>query len=54
MTARSAMRRLWGWIDAEVQRRAARAAVESTPGVEFLEDNLMVAPPRLQAGGGTV
>lgn len=46
--------RLWGWIDAEVQRQAARAAAEATPGVEYLEDNLVVAPPRLQAGGSYV
>jgi len=46
--------RLWGWIDAEVQRQAARAAVESTPGVESLEDNLVVSTPALRAGRGYV
>lgn len=46
--------RLWGWIDAEVQRQAARAAVESTPGVERLEDNLVVSTPAVRAGRGYV
>jgi CBS domain-containing protein len=42
--------RLWGWIDAEVQRQAARAAVESTSGVAHVEDNLVVSTPALRAG----
>lgn len=46
--------RLWGWIDAQVQRQAARAAVESTPGVERLEDNLVVSTPAVRAGRGYV
>jgi CBS domain-containing protein len=46
--------RLWGWIDAEVQRQAARAAVESTPGVERLEDNLVVSTAAVRAGRGYV
>ena len=46
--------RLWGWIDSETQRQAARAAVESTPGVRELEDNLVVASPALRAGRGYV
>jgi len=46
--------RLWGWIDAEVQRQAARAAVESTPGVRSLEDNLVVTSPAVRAGRGYV
>lgn len=46
--------RLWGWIDAEVQRQAARAAVESTPGVCSLEDNLVVTSPAVRAGRGYV
>jgi CBS domain-containing protein len=46
--------RLWGWIDAEVQRQAARAAIESTPGVERLEDNLVVSTPAVRAGRGYV
>jgi CBS domain-containing protein len=46
--------RLWGWIDAEVQRQAAHAAAESTPGVERLEDNLVVSTPPVRAGRGYV
>ena len=46
--------RLWGWIDSETQRQAARAAVESTPGVRELEDNLVVTSPALRAGRGYV
>lgn len=45
---------LWGWIDAEVQRQAARAAVESTPGVKSFEDHLMVSTPAMRAGRGYV
>lgn len=54
VTVNNGEARLWGWIDAEVQRQAALAAAESTPGVESVEDNLVVTPPRLQAGGGSV
>jgi CBS domain-containing protein len=46
--------RLWGWIDSETQRQAARAAVESTPGVQAVEDNLVVSSPALRAGRGYV
>ena len=46
--------RLWGWIDSGTQRQAARAAVESTPGVRELEDNLVVTSPALRAGRGYV
>lgn len=46
--------RLWGWIDAEVQRQAARVAAESVPGVESLEDNLVVTTPAVRAGRGYV
>lgn len=46
--------RLWGWIDAEVQRRAARAAAEATPGVKRLEDHLVVSTPAQRAGQGYV
>jgi CBS domain-containing protein len=46
--------RLWGWIDAGVQREAARAAVESIPGVESFEDNLVVTTPAERAGRGYV
>lgn len=45
---------LWGWIDAEVQRQAARVAVESIPGVRSLEDNLVVSTAALRAGRGYV
>ena len=46
--------RLWGWIDAEVQRQAAHAAAETTPGVKRLEDNLVVTTPAVRAGRGYV
>lgn len=46
--------RLWGWIDAEAQRQAARVAVESTPGAVRLEDNLVVTTPAVRAGRGFV
>lgn len=46
--------RLWGWIDSEVQRQAAHAAAEATPGVESLEDNLVVSTPAVRAGRGYV
>lgn len=46
--------RLWGWVDAEVQRQAARSAAESTPGVAGIEDNLIVTPPALRAGRGYI
>lgn len=46
--------RLRGWIDAEVQRQAARAAVEATPGVVSVEDDLVVTTPAVRAGRGYV
>lgn len=46
--------RLWGWIDAEVQRQAAHAAAEATPGVERVEDNLVVSTAAVRAGRGYV
>jgi CBS domain-containing protein len=46
--------RLWGWIESDAQRQAARAAAESTPGVERFEDNLVVTTPALRAGRGYV
>jgi len=46
--------RLWGWIDAQAQRQAARAAVESTPGVRRFEDSLVVSTPAVRAGRGYV
>jgi CBS domain-containing protein len=54
ITASNGAVRLWGWIDSETQRQAARAAVESTPGVERFEDNLVVSTPALRAGRGYV
>jgi osmotically-inducible protein OsmY len=45
---------LWGWIDSELERKAARAAVESTAGVRGFEDNLVVTTPALRAGRGYV
>jgi CBS-domain-containing membrane protein len=46
--------RLRGWIDAEVQRQAARAAIEATPGVVSVEDDLVVTTPAVRAGRGYV
>lgn len=46
--------RLWGWTDSEVQRRAARAAAESTAGVERVEENLVISTPAERAGRGYV
>ena len=46
--------RLWGWIDAEVQRQAAHAAAQATPGVERVEDNLVVSTAAVRAGRGYV
>lgn len=46
--------RFWGWLDAEVQRDAARAAAETTPGVRSVEDNLVVSPTALRAGQSSV
>jgi osmotically-inducible protein OsmY len=54
VTVNNGVVRLWGWIDAEVQRKAANAAAQATPGVERLEDNLVVSTPALRAGRGYV
>lgn len=54
VTVNNGIVRLWGWIDAEVQRKAAHAAAQTTPGVERLEDNLVVSTPALRAGRGYV
>jgi len=54
VTVNNGAARLWGWIDAEVQRQAARAAAESTPGVERVEDNLVVSTAAVRAGRGYV
>jgi len=45
---------LWGLVDTAAQKRAARAAVESTPGVARLEDHLTVKTGRLRALHGHV
>jgi CBS domain-containing protein len=45
---------LWGWIDSDAQRRAARVAVESTQGADSLEDNLVITTPAERAGRGYV
>lgn len=54
VTVTNGAARLWGWIDAEAQRRAAHAAAETTPGVKRLEDNLVVTTPAVRAGRGFV
>lgn len=54
VTVRDGAVRLWGWVDAKVQRQAARAAVESAPGVRRFEDHLMVSTPAMRAGRGYV
>jgi CBS-domain-containing membrane protein len=43
---------LWGAVESEVERQAARAAVEQTPGVKSLSENLYLVPPRLRAAWG--
>ncbi|HET9902652.1 MAG TPA: CBS domain-containing protein [Xanthobacteraceae bacterium] len=35
---------LWGIVDSEAERKALRVAVEITPGVKAVNDNLMVMP----------
>ena len=37
---------LWGMVDSELEKRAARVAVEVTPGVRAVADNLIVSPLR--------
>ena len=54
VTVRDGVVRLWGWVDADVQRQAARAAVEATAGVRRLEDHLIVSTPAMRAGRGYV
>ena len=53
-TVHDGVAELWGWIDAEVQRQAARAAAEATPGVEEIEDHLVLASAATRAGRGYV
>jgi len=45
---------LWGTIDAEVERQAARAAVEQTPGVKSLQENLYLVPATIRGALGGV
>lgn len=45
---------LWGLIDTTEQKRAARTAVEATPGVERLEDHLTVKTGQMRALHGHV
>lgn len=54
VTVNDAVVQMWGWIDSEVERRAARAAVKSTPGVRRFEDHLVVTTPAMRAGRGYV
>jgi hypothetical protein len=44
VTARSGVIDLWGLVDSETQRDAVRVAVEVTPGVTAVNDNLAVRP----------
>jgi len=37
---------LWGMVDSESEKRAARVAAEVTPGVRAVADNLIVSPLR--------
>jgi len=46
--------RIYGSIDTEVQRQAARVAVENTAGVKALEDNLVIMPELVRAAYGGV
>ena len=54
VTVSNGTAQLWGWIDAEVQRRAAHAAAETTPGVRAVEDHLVVTTAAVRAGRGYV
>lgn len=35
---------LWGLVESEDEKKAARIAVEAIPGVKFIKDNLMIPP----------
>jgi CBS domain-containing protein len=54
ITVKDGVAALWGWVDAEVQREAARAAAEETPGVERVQNELNVMSPAARAGRGFV
>lgn len=45
---------LWGAVDSSVQHEAARAAVESTPGVKRLEDHVGIVPTMVRVAHGGV
>jgi len=45
---------LWGWIDAEVQRKAAQAAAEATPGIKRVENHLALPRESVRAAYGGV
>lgn len=38
---------LWGLVDSEAEKRAARLVAESTPGIRAVDDHLGVMPPHL-------
>jgi CBS domain-containing protein len=44
VTARSGLIDLWGLVDSETQRDAVRVAIEVTPGVTAVNDNLTIRP----------
>jgi CBS domain-containing protein len=44
VTARSGQVDLWGMVDSETQKDAIRVAIEVTPGVTAVNDNLTVRP----------
>jgi CBS domain-containing protein len=44
VTARSGLIDLWGFVNSETQRDAIRVAVEVTPGVTAVTDNLAIRP----------
>jgi len=44
VTARLGLVDLWGLVDSEVQKNAIRVAVEVTPGVRAVNDNLIIRP----------
>jgi CBS-domain-containing membrane protein len=44
VTARAGVIDIWGIVDSEMQREAIRVAVEVTPGVTMVNDNLIVRP----------
>jgi CBS domain-containing protein len=45
VTVRDGTVDLWGLVTSNDEKKAARIAVESTPGVKSINDNLMVPPP---------